>query len=135
MKYPQEHENISIIILDNLNEKEINNDKIQAMFKRGRHKNLSISIISQDYYEFPKRTIRANGNIYYIFKPNNFRDVQYLYQDKASLDMTPNEFKLLSSTCWNKNYQHLTIDMTKDRYQGRYRFGLNNIFVPDSSPF
>ena len=120
LKYPQEYEDNSIIVLDDLNEKEINNDKIQAMFKRGRHNNLSIFIISQDYYEIPKRTIRANGNIYHIFKPNNFRDVQNLYQDKASMDMTLNEFKSSTSTCWNKNYQPLTIDMTKDRYQGRY---------------
>ena len=48
LKYPQEYENISIIILDDLSEKEINNEKIQAMFKRGRHNNLSIFIISQD---------------------------------------------------------------------------------------
>ena len=99
LKFPQEFGNKSIIILDDLNEKEINNDKIQAMFKRGRHNNLSIFIISQDYCELPKRTIRANGNIYHIFKPNNFRDVQNLYQDKASMDMTLNEFKLLTSTC------------------------------------
>ena len=30
------------------------------MFKRGRHKNLTIFIISQDYYEHPKRTIGAD---------------------------------------------------------------------------
>ena len=105
------------------------------MFKRGRHKKLSNFIISQDYYELPKRTIRANGNIYHTFKPNNFRDVQNFYQDKASMDMTLNEFKLLTSTCWNKNYQPLTIDMTKYRYQGRCRLGLNIIFVPDTTPF
>ena len=63
------------------------------MFIRGRHNILSIFLISQDYYELPKRTIRANGNIYHTFKPNNFRDVQNLYQDKASMDMTLNEFK------------------------------------------
>ena len=114
LKFPQEYENNSIIILDDLNEKEINNEKIQAMFKRGRHKNLSIFIISQDYYELPKRTIRANGNIYHIFKPHNFRDVQNLYQDKASMDMTLNEIKLLKPTCWNEKYQPLTIDLTKD---------------------
>ena len=135
LKFPQEYENNSIIILDDLNEKEINNEKIQAMFKRGRHNNLSIFIISQDYYELPKRTIRANGNIYHIFKPNNFRDVQNLYQDKASMDMTLNEFKLLTSTCWNKNYQPLTIDMTKDRLCGRYRLALNSVFVPNTNPF
>ena len=77
--------------------------RVQAMFKRSRHNNSSIFIISQDYYELSRKTIRCNGNIYQIFKPNNFRDVINLYQDKASMDMNLNEFKLLTSTGWNKN--------------------------------
>ena len=72
LKFPQEYENNRIIFLDDLNAKEITKDKIQAMFKRGRHNKLSIFIISQDYYELPKKTIRANGNIYHKFKPKNF---------------------------------------------------------------
>ena len=72
LKYPQEYDDGGIIILDDLNEKEMNDPRVQAMFKRSRHVNLSIFIISQDYYELPKKTIRANGNIYHIFKPNNF---------------------------------------------------------------
>ena len=135
LKYPQEYEKNSIIILDDLNQKEMDDPRVQAMFKRSRHNNLSIFIISQDYYELSKKTIRCNGNIFHIFKPNNFRDVLNLYQDKSSMDMTLNEFKLLTSTCWNEKYQPLTIDMTKDKYTGRYRLGLNSIFVPDSSPF
>ena len=107
----------------------MNDPTVQAMFKRSRHNNLSIFIISQDYYELPKRTIRANGNIYHIFKPNNFRDVQNLHQDKTSMDMTPNEFKYLTSTCWNEKYQPLTNDMFKDKYTARHRLGLNSIFV------
>ena len=51
------------------------------------------------------------------------------------MDMTLNEFKLLTPTCCNENYQPLPIDMTKDKYTGRYRLGLNSIFVPDSSLF
>ena len=109
--------------------------RVQAMFKRSRHNNLSIFIISKDYYKLSKTTIRCNGNIYHIFNPNNFRDVQNHYQDKTSMDMTLNEFKLVTSICCNKSYQPLTIDMTIDRYQGRYRLGLSSIFVPDSSPF
>ena len=109
--------------------------RAQAMFKRSRHNNLSIFIISQDYYEISKKTIRCNGNIFHIFKPNSFRDVLNLYQDKSSMDMTLNEFKLLTSTCWNEKYQTLTIDMTKDKFCGRYRLGLNSIFVPNTSPF
>ena len=63
---------------------------------------------------------------------NNFRDVQNLYPDKASMDVTLNE---LTSTCWDKKYQPLTIDMTKDIYTGRYRLGLNSLFVPGTFPF
>ena len=109
--------------------------RVQAMFKRSRHSNLSIFIISQDYYELSKKTIRCNGNIFHIFKPNNFRDVINLYQDKAIMDMSLNEYKLLTTTCWNEKYQRLTIDMTRHKYQGRYRLGLTSIFVTDSSPF
>ena len=104
------------------------------MFKRGRHNNLSIFIIRQDYYELPKRTIRCNGNVFHSFKPKKYLDVRNIYQDKASMDMTLDEFKYLTSTCWNKNYQPLTIDMTKNAYDGRYRLGLKPIFVPDTSP-
>ena len=82
------------------------------MFKHGRHNSLSRFIINQYYYELPKRLIPANGDIYHIFKPNNFTDVQNLHQDKASIDMTLNDIRLLTSTCWNEKYQPLTIDMT-----------------------
>ena len=51
------------------------------------------------------------------------------------MDITLNEFKLLTSTCWNEIYQPLTKDMTKDKHTGRYRLGLNSFFVPDSSQF
>ena len=135
LKFLHEYENNSILILDDLNQKKMDDPRVQAMFKRSRHNNLSIFIISQDYYELSKKTIRCNGNIFHIFKPNNFRDVIHLYQDKSSMDMTLNEFKLLTSTCWNEKYQPLTIDMTRDKYMGRYRLGLNSIIVPDSSPF
>ena len=135
LNIPQEYENNSIFILDDFNQKEMDDPRVQAMFKRSRHNILSTFIISQDYYELSKKTIRCNGNIFHLFKPNNFRDVLNLYQDKSSMDMTLNEFKLLTSTCWNEKYQPLTIDMTKDKYTGRYRLGLGSVFVPDSSPF
>ena len=101
LKFPKEYEDGGIIILDDSNEKEMNDPRVQAMFKRSRQINLSIFIIRQDYYELPKRTIRANGNIYHILKPNYFRDVENLYEDEDSMDMTLNGFKLLTSTCWN----------------------------------
>ena len=49
--------------------------------------------------------------------------------------MTVDEFKNLTSTCWNDNFQPLTIDMTKDNFLGFYRMKINVIFIHDSSPF
>ena len=60
----------------------MNNPRVKALFERTRHNISSICIISQDYYELPKILLRAFDNIYHIFKANNFRDVQTLYQDK-----------------------------------------------------
>ena len=87
LKFPEEINDGGIIILDDLNEKEMNDPRVKAMLKRSRHAQLSIFINSQDYYELPKKTIRANGNIYHIFKPNNFLDVRNIYQDKASMNI------------------------------------------------
>ena len=72
LKYSQEYDDGGIIIQDDLNEKKMNDPRVHAMFKRSRLINLSIFLISQAYYELPKKTIRANGNIYHIFKPNSF---------------------------------------------------------------
>ena len=66
----------------------------QAMCKCSRQNNISIFIISQGYFEQPAETIRADGNICHIFRANIFGDVRNLYQDKASSDMTLNEFNI-----------------------------------------
>ena len=49
----------------------MNDPRVQAMFKRSRHNNVSKFKISQNYYELPKKTIGANGIINHIFKPDN----------------------------------------------------------------
>ena len=115
----------------------MNDPRVQAMFKRSRHSNLSLSAfkISQDYNELPERTIRANKKVYHIFRPNCYRDIQNLYQVEASMLVTPDEFKCLTSACWDKQHLPLTIDLAKGNYIGRYRLGLNSIFVTDSSLF
>ena len=100
LKLPQKREVGGILLIDDLNGREMIDPRVQAMFKRFRHKNSPIYLFNQDYNDFPKRTTRTNGNIYHIFKPNKLRDVQVLYQDKVFMDMTINEFKLSTFNCW-----------------------------------
>ena len=112
----------------------MNESRIQAMFKRSKPNNLSIFIISHENRELPKGTIRANGNIYHIFKPKNFRDVQSFYQDKAGMDTVNREFKYLTGTCRDKNI-NLFFNLTKDKFTGRCRLGLISFFVPETNLF
>ena len=135
LKFPHQYDDGGIIIVDDLNEKEMNDPRVQAMFKMSRLDNLSIFKITQHYYDLPNKTIRANGNIYHIFKPNNFLDVRNIYHHKTSMDMTLDEFKYLTSTCWNEKCQPLTFDINKEKYCGHYRLGLNSKFVPNTTPF
>ena len=51
------------------------------------------------------------------------------------MDMTLNEFKLLTSNYWNGKNQPLIFDLTKNKNSGRYRLGLNGLFVPDTNRF
>ena len=46
MNFPQDYEDVGSIKIDDLNEKQMNDSRVQAMLKRSRHKNLSINFIS-----------------------------------------------------------------------------------------
>ena len=59
LKFPQEYENGGIIVLDDLNEREMIDPRVQAMFAKSRDNKKSIFIIIQDHYELPKRTSRT----------------------------------------------------------------------------
>ena len=66
MKYPQEYDDGGMISLDVINKKELNDPRVQAMFEGSRHINISIFIISQDYYDLPKRSVSAIMSIIYF---------------------------------------------------------------------
>ena len=53
IKVPQENDEGVIFMLDDLNEKEMNDPRAQATFIRSRHNSLSIFKNSQNFYELP----------------------------------------------------------------------------------
>ena len=57
---------------------------------------------------------------FYLFRPNKITDVPNLFQNKASKDMNIIEFRELGCTSRQTKYQPLTIDMSKELYQGKY---------------
>ena len=70
----------------------MNDKRVQMLFKRGRHNNLSIYVIVHGYYELPKDTIRENSNIIDHFITNNYCKIESIYRQLASTDMLIKEF-------------------------------------------
>ena len=101
LKYPQEIDSNSPIvpIFYLLKEKELKDPRVQAKIRRSRLSNIYIFVFCPENYALPKKTIRANGNIYQTFKPKNYRVLESSYQDKSSMGLTIIELNLISSTC------------------------------------
>ena len=96
-KYNQKHKNqlnkwnTPKNILDYIKENEMNDSWFQAMFKQYRKNIYVISKCVLTFTNQKKANTKTNANLDHIFKVSNFRVVQNLFQDTASLDMTPND--------------------------------------------
>ena len=135
LKNPEEYDNDykNVIILDDLSEKELKDNRVQMLFKRGRHNNINTIYISQSYFHLPRKTIRNNSNFLILFKLP-MKDVENIYQDLVSADMVIKEFKTLCQLAWSKPFGYLIIDLTKDRFLGKYRVGVDQFYLPESNP-
>ena len=99
---PLENYENSIVVFDDmlLSKQESN---IDLFFTRGRHNNIDIYYISQNYFHLPKNTIRNNSNIIILFKQTP-RDIILLFHDIAGLDMSLEEWKELCRKAWENEY-------------------------------
>ena len=137
MKNAQEYDfdKHNVIILDDLSKDQLNDKKVQMLFKRGRHNNISVFVISHGFYELPKDTIRENSNIIHLFATNNYCNVECIHRQLCSTDLKIYEFKKFCHDTWLKDYNFITIDLTKNKNNGKYRKNLNTIFIPKTNPF
>ena len=137
LKDPQEYESDihTVIILDDLNKQQLQDPRVQMLFKRGRHNNLSIFVISHGFYELLKDTIRENSTIIHHFITNNFANVEYIHRQLASTDMVIKEFKQFCHEVWHDDYNFITIDLTKMKNDDKYRKNLNTLYLPSTNPF
>ena len=124
-----------IIILDDLSKDQLNDKKVQILFKRGRHNNISVFVISHGFYELPKDTIRENSSIIHHFITNNFCNVECIHRQLCSTDLIIQEFKKFCNNVWLKDYNFITIDLTKNKFNGKYSQNLDAMFLPQSNPF
>ena len=87
----------NVVFDDRLLSKQESN--IDLFFTRGRHQNIDIYYISQNYFDLPKNTIRNNSKVIFLFK-QTLRDTILLFHDTAGLDMNLDDWIQLCRKAW-----------------------------------
>ena len=137
LKDPQVYESDihTVIILDDLNKQQLLDPLVQMLFKRGRHNNLSIFVITHSFYELPKDTIRENSTIIHQCITNNFANVGCIHGHLASTDMVIKEFKQIRHEVWHDDYNFISIDLTKKKNDVNHRKNLKTLYLSSTNPF
>ena len=97
-----------------------NSPQIDEFFTRGRHEDLDVYYLSQNYFALPRQSIRNNSDRLILFK-QTLRDVQSMYYDIGAYDMNYDEFKQMCHKAWEEKYNYLCIEMAKNKNEGKYR--------------
>ena len=93
---------------------------IDEFFTRGRHEDLDVYYISQNYFALPRQSIRNNSDKLILFK-QTLGDVQSMYYDIGAYDMKYDEFKEMCHKAWSEKFNYLCIDMSKNKNEGKNR--------------
>ena len=103
--------------------------KAEAYYTRGRHNNCDSFYISQNYFLLPRKTIRENANFLVLF-PQDDKNLNHIHKDHCS-DMSLGEFKNFCKKCWESKHNFVTIDLSSEKYNGKYRMNFNMFYIPE----
>ena len=104
--------------------------KAEAFYTRGRQNNCQTIYISQSYFRLPRHSIRENANLIILF-PQDAKNLHHIYADHCEGDMNLDEFKKFCRSVWTSApHQFVTIDLTSDKWNGKYRKNLDCFYFP-----
>ena len=101
----------------------------EKYYIRERHSNVDCFYLSQNYFKLPRQTIRENTNFICLF-PQDHKNINHLYNDHVSSDMTKEEFKQLCKTAWERPHGFVVIDLSSRKNDGKYRSGFDQFYIP-----
>ena len=123
-KISPEHKNL-MIFDDLLLQKQ---NKCEAYYVNGRHSNCDCLYLSQKYFKLPHQTIRENANFFGLL-PQDQKNIDHIFNDHVSQDMTKEQFKRLCKTAWSKPHNFVVIDLTLPKNCRKYRSGFDNFYI------
>jgi len=93
-------------------------NKCESYYVRGRHSNVDCFYLCQNYFKLPRQTIRENANFICLF-PQDLKNINHIYNDHVSQDMSKEEFRKLCKSAWNKPFGFVVIDLTSKKDNGK----------------
>ena len=121
-----------LIVLDDLMEKASNRDDVAALFTHGRHENISVMFLTQNFFHKSKHARDMSLNIDYAVLFKNTRDpamVTHLGQQMGNVKFLKQAYRSATSD----PFSHLFIDMRSDTPDElRYR---SNVLENDGEQF
>ena len=105
-------------------------NKAEAFYTRGRHNNVNVIYISQNYFMLPRRTVRENANFIILFR-QDIKNLNFIFADHCSYDMSSKEFHSFCKSVWDSApYNFVTLDLTSSKSNGKYRKNLDHFYFP-----
>lgn len=105
-------------------------NKCESYYTRGRHSNVDCFYLGQNYFKLPRQTIRENANFICLF-PQDKKNLNHIYNDHVSGDMPKEEFIKVCKTAWKEPHGFVVIDLSSAADKGKYRSGLDTIYIPE----
>ena len=63
--------------------------------------------------------------------PQDSKNLQHIYADHCDGDMSWLEFKQFCRSVWDSgDHQFVTLDLTSDKFNGKYRRNLDSFYFP-----
>jgi len=119
-----EHKNL-MIFDDLLFQKQ---NKCLSLLRSWKVFKLWLLYLSQNYFQQPRQTIRENANFFCLF-PQDHKNVDHIFNDHVSQDMTKEQFKKLCKTAWSKPHNFVMIDLTSPKNCRKCRSGFDDFYI------
>ena len=102
----------------------------ETYYLRGRHSNVDCFFLAQNYFKLPRQTIRENTNFIFPF-PQDLKNVNHIFEDHVSNDMTTEEFRNLCKTASKDDHGFVVIDLASKKHSGKYQSGFDTFYIPN----
>ena len=103
-------------------------NKCESYYVRGRHSNVDCFYLAQNHFMLPRQTIRGSANFIILFK-QDLKNLNHIYNDHVSNDMTKEEFRILCKKAWKNPHGFVVVDLSIDPQNGKYRSGFDEFYI------